>query len=118
MKKLPSRNDKRLHRARRVRAKVIGTVERPRVCVFRSLRDISVQLIDDSTGVTICVASLTDAKKGAKNTIEGAYAVGEAFAKKCQASGVQTVVFDRAGYRYHGKVKSVADGIRNGGIIM
>ncbi len=118
MKKLPSRNDKRLHRARRVRAKISGTAERPRVSVFRSLTNISLQLIDDETNVTICAASLTDAPKNAKNNVEGAFAVGSELAKKCKQSGIEQVVFDRAGYRYHGRVKAVAEGIRDAGIII
>ena len=113
-----SHNAIRRHRAKRVRAKISGTSDRPRVSVFRSLRDISVQVIDDTTGHTLCAVSLkTVAKKDQKNTLEGASAVGAMVAKKCQAQNIKTVVFDRSGYKYHGKVSAIAEAIRQGGII-
>lgn len=114
-----SRNDNRKKRSRRIRAKVSGTATRPRVSIFRSLTNISAQAIDDATGVTVCAASLYDfPAKDRKNTIDGATAVGKALAKKCAAKNIQELVFDRGGYKYHGKVKALAEGIRAQGITM
>lgn len=104
----------RLHRKRRIRAKVSGTPETPRLAVFRSLRNISVQVIDDISGKTIVSASLSELKE--KNTVSGAKAVGKAVADRCAAKKIGEVVFDRAGYKYHGKVKAVADGAREAGL--
>lgn len=111
-----NRNSMRLHRKRRVRAKVSGTAERPRLTVFRSLRNISVQVIDDQAGKTLASASLHETGKGAKNTVAGAASVGKLIAEKCAALKITQAVFDRSGYRYHGKVKAVADGAREGGL--
>jgi large subunit ribosomal protein L18 len=113
MKKL-SRNQTRLHRKRRIRAKVSGTADMPRLAVFRSLRNISIQVINDVTGKTIASASLVEIK--ATNTIEGAKALGALIAEKCKAEKVEAIVFDRAGYQYHGKIKAVADGAREAGL--
>ncbi len=109
-----TRNTKRRERARRVRSQVSGTAQRPRVNVFRSLTAFSAQVIDDVTGKTLA-ASSTGAIK-ADNTVSGAQAVGEALAKQCKELKIETIVFDRAGYKYHGKVKSFADALREGGI--
>ncbi len=113
MKKL-SRNQIRLHRKRRIRAKVSGTPEIPRLAVFRSLRNISVQVIDDISGKTLVSASLLEIK--GKNTVVGAEGVGTMVAEKCQALKIEKVVFDRAGYKYHGKVKAVAEAARKAGL--
>jgi large subunit ribosomal protein L18 len=113
MKKL-SRNQLRLHRKRRIRAKVSGIPETPRLAVFRSLRNISVQVIDDVSGKTLVSVSLLEIK--GKNTVSGAKGVGKAAAEKCKAHKIEKVVFDRAGYKYHGKVKAVADGAREAGL--
>ncbi|NTW14872.1 MAG: 50S ribosomal protein L18 [Candidatus Moranbacteria bacterium] len=110
------RNRERKARARRVRAKISGTAERPRLSVFRSLRTLSVQVIDDLSGKTVLSASIRDLGKDAKNTVEGAFLVGKLIGEKCLAQGVRSVVFDRSGYRYHGKVKAVADGAREAGL--
>jgi large subunit ribosomal protein L18 len=103
----------RQRRHLRVRAKVSGTAERPRLVVFRSHKHIYAQLVDDMAGRTLM--SVSDAglegKKGEKST-----AVGKLVAEKAKAAGITTVVFDRAGYRYHGRVKAVADGAREGGL--
>lgn len=115
MLKQTVRKQGRVARARRVRAKISGTAERPRLAVFRSLRNISVQAIDDAKGVTLVSADLREMKK-AKNTVEGALALGKLMGEKCAAAGIKTAVFDRAGYRYHGKVKAVADGARESGL--
>lgn len=114
-----SRNSIRCHRKRRIRAKVKGTSNRPRVSVFRSLRDIYVQVIDDTTGRTLCAVSLNDvAKKSQKNNLEGAVAIGKIVAKKCQAQNIKEVVFDRSGYKYHGKIAAIAKTIRENGVTM
>lgn len=110
------RNQERKKRARRVRAKISGTATCPRISVFRSLRNVSVQAIDDAAGKTILSVSISDLGKGAKNTIESASLVGKKVGEKCLALGIETVVFDRAGYRYHGKVKAVAEGAREAGL--
>ena len=114
MKKI-SNNSNRLQRKRRVRAKISGTAERPRLSVFKSLKGIYAQVINDATGKTLASAKLSEIKKVA-NTIEGARAVGKLVAEKCLAAKIETVIFDRSGYQYHGKVKALADGAREGGL--
>jgi len=109
-----SRNKLRLQRKRRIRAKVSGTAAVPRLAVFKSLKGIQIQVINDEKGATLVSANSKEAK--AKNTIEGAKKVGELAAKKCLDKKISQVVFDRAGYKYHGKVKAVADGAREGGL--
>jgi len=109
-----TRNDKRKHRTRRIRAKVSGTAVRPRVNVYRSLTNFSVQLIDDVAGKTLLSGSISG-MKGA-NSVAGAGALGSDFAQKCTAADIQNVVFDRGGYKYHGKVKAFADALREGGV--
>lgn len=109
-----SKNKLRLHRKRRIRAKVSGTAFEPRLCVFRSLLAVKVQVIDDASGMTLAAASTSEAK--VKNDVAGAKAVGTLIAKKCAEKKIGTVVFDRSGYRYHGKVKAVAEGAREGGL--
>ncbi|KAA2241575.1 50S ribosomal protein L18 [Chitinophaga agrisoli] len=102
----------------RIRKKVAGTTQKPRLSVFRSNSDIYVQLIDDTNGTTLAAASSRDkdilAQKGTKS--EKSKLVGAALAAKAKALGVTTCVFDRGGYLYHGRVKSVADGAREGGM--
>jgi large subunit ribosomal protein L18 len=117
--KSPSgRHELRARRHLRVRKKVSGTPERPRLAVFRSLKHIYAQLVDDSRGV--CLLGISDASEGV--TVDGAGKVGKAkgmgkaLAAKAKAAGFTKVVFDRAGYRYHGRVKAVADGAREGGL--
>jgi large subunit ribosomal protein L18 len=114
MKKISS-NSGRLQRKRRVRAKISGTQEKPRLAVFKSLRGIYVQAIDDVAGKTLASANLTEIKN-AKNTVEGAKEVGKLLAEKCIAAKITTATYDRAGYRYHGKVKALAEGAREGGL--
>ena len=115
MLKKTDRSTKRADRVRRVRAKVSGTEIRPRMVVYRSLKNITVQVIDDLAGKTLVSARLADVK-AAKNTVEGALALGKLVGGKCVAAKISAVVFDRAGYRYHGKVKAVADGAREAGL--
>ena len=105
----------RLRRHRRVRGKIRGSAERPRLAVYRSNRGIFAQLVDDDAGKTIVSASWTTA--GAKgDKTEQATAVGKALAAAATKAGIETVVFDRAGYLYHGRVKALAEGAREGGL--
>ena len=105
----------RLRRHRRVRGKIRGTAERPRLAVYRSNRGIFAQLVDDDAGKTIVSASWTTVTaKGGKS--DQATEVGKALAAAAKKAGVETVVFDRAGYLYHGRVKALADGAREGGL--
>lgn len=114
-----SKNDRRRHRAARVRAKISGTATCPRLSVFRSLRGVSVQAIDDETGVTIASVSYHDMKKPFdKNTVAQATEIGKALGAQCLEKGVQEAVFDRSGYAYHGKVRAVAEGAREAGLML
>ena len=102
----------------RIRKKVVGTAQKPRLSVFRSNADIYVQLIDDENGVTIAAASSRDKDIAAQKVtkLEKSKLVGGIIARKAVEQGIQTVVFDRGGNLYHGRVKSVADGAREGGL--
>jgi large subunit ribosomal protein L18 len=113
--KKSNNNAGRLQRKKRVRAKVSGSAERPRLAVYKSLRGIYVQVIDDAKGKTLASANLVEIKK-AKNTVDGAKEVGKLIAKKCEALKITAVVYDRAGYKYHGKVRALAEGAREGGL--
>jgi large subunit ribosomal protein L18 len=106
----------RLRRRRRVRAKVRGTAERPRLSVFRSNRGIGAQLIDDVAGHTVAAVNWTEGDLKGLNAMEQAKRAGELLAERAKAAGVETVIFDRGGYRYHGRVKALADGAREGGL--
>ena len=107
----------RERRHRRIRGKVAGTAERPRLAVFRSNKGIFAQLVDDESGRTIAGASWLGLKKGFKgNKVEQAAEVGKLLAEAAKKVGVETVVFDRGGYLYHGRVKALADGAREGGL--
>jgi large subunit ribosomal protein L18 len=107
-------NKKRLTRHRRIRAKVKGTDKIPRLCVFRSSKYIYAQLIDDEKAKTILSVNDKDVK--GKNRIDSAKEVGKLIAQKAIEKKIKKVVFDRAGYKYHGRVKSLADGVRQGGL--
>jgi len=107
---------RRLKRRRRVRAKVRGTAGRPRIAVFRSNRGIFVQLIDDDAGRTLAAVNWTEAELRGLAPMEQATRVGALIAERAQAAGVDTAVFDRGGYRYHGRVKALAEGAREGGL--
>ena len=115
-----TKREARLRRHRRVRGKVEGTAERPRLVVFRSNRGIFAQLVDDQSGRTLASASWTaldTQEKGARrNKTEQARAVGEALADAAKKAGVTSCVFDRGGYLYHGRVKALAEGAREGGL--
>jgi large subunit ribosomal protein L18 len=107
----------RERRHRRVRGKVFGTAERPRLVVFRSNRGIEAQLVDDLEGKTLAAASWLQLKKGFKGSkTEQAAEVGKLLAQNAKQANVETVVFDRAGYLYHGRVKALADAAREGGL--
>jgi large subunit ribosomal protein L18 len=109
--------DARARRHRRVRGKVTGTAERPRLVVFRSNRGIEAQLVDDTAGRTLAAASWLHLKKSFKGSkTEQAAEVGKALAQAAKKAGVERAVFDRSGYLYHGRVKALADGAREGGL--
>jgi large subunit ribosomal protein L18 len=109
------RKTARARRHRRVRVKVHGTAERPRLSVFRSLHHVYAQVIDDETGRTLAAASTTQLKAGRKDAGAAAQ-VGRAIAEKAKAAGVTSVVFDRGGFLYHGRVKALADAAREAGL--
>ena len=115
-----SRSAARIHRHARVRVRVTGTPSRPRLNVFRSLSEIYAQVIDDSAGQTLVSASSVDKElreqmKGLKKA-EQAKLVGQAVAERAKTKGIETVVFDRGGFRYVGRIKALADGAREGGL--
>ena len=117
MNKRPNTNAQRLKRHKRVRAKISGTPEMPRLNVFRSEANIYAQVIDDVNGVTLASASSLDkAIEGYGGNIAAATAVGKLVAERAKAKGIETVVFDRGGYLYHGRVKALAEGAREGGL--
>ena len=110
-------NKARLHRHTRVRGKISGTGACPRLDVFRSAKNIYAQIIDDEKGVTLAAASSLDKElAGNGGNKEGARKVGEMIARRAAEKGIQTVVFDRGGYIYHGRVKELAEGAREGGL--
>lgn len=111
---LPKKLQQRLRRKRRIRSRVTGTSARPRLSVHRSLTQLRAQLIDDDAKRTIAAVSTKEAK--AKMTIEGATKVGVLLAKKAKDAGVTAVVFDRNAYKYHGRVKALAEAAREGGL--
>ncbi len=117
-----SRNLQRRRRHQRIRSKVQGTAERPRLVVYRSLRNMEGQLVDDDAGRTVLgfstlAAEMKDfAAEGKHPRIEQAFAAGKLLAERAKAQGIQSVVFDRGGYKYHGRVKAFADGAREGGL--
>ncbi len=112
---MAERQQKRNIRHKRVRAKIKGTAKRPRLCVFRTPKHIYAQLIDDENGKTIL--SISDAKKTKKETkVSSASEVGKLIAKKAVEKKIAQVVFDRGGYKYHGRIKALADGARKAGL--
>ena len=106
----------RLRRHRRVRGKVTGTAERPRLVVYRSNKGISAQLVDDTTGRTLAGANWAALKGFEGNKTEQAREVGRRVAAAAKSAGIESVVFDRGGYLYHGRVKALAEGAREGGL--
>src|SRR5690348_156496 len=109
-----SKVERRYRRHLRVRKKVAGSTERPRLVIYRSLKHIYAQIVDDSTGRTLAAASDLNIAEGKK--AERSTEVGKQLASRAKEAGITQVVFDRAGYRYHGRVKAVADGAREGGL--
>jgi large subunit ribosomal protein L18 len=114
-----SKNTSRRHVHERIRKKILGTSERPRLNVYRSLNHIYVQLIDDLQGNTVVFAHSAEGKKGERRTggnVASAKAVGKLIAERAKAKGISKVVFDRGGYIYHGRVKALADAAREAGL--
>lgn len=119
MIKKPSKNALRLGKQARIRKKISGTAERPRLCVYKSLNHIYAQIIDDINGRTLAAASTTD--KGlkdleSKTNVEAARQVGVLIAGKAKEKGIASVVFDRSGYKYHGRIAALADAARENGL--
>ena len=113
----PDTNKARLRRHRRVRGKISGTAQRPRLNVFRSSSNIYAQVIDDVTGTTLCAASTVEKGfEGSGGNKEAARKVGKMIAERAAAKGIETVVFDRGGYIFHGRVNELAEGAREGGL--
>jgi large subunit ribosomal protein L18 len=111
-----TKETRRLRRRRRVRAKISGTAERPRISVFRSNRGISAQLIDDVAGRTLTAVNWTEAELRPLAPGARATRAGELLAQRAKEAGISTAVFDRGGYRYHGQVKALAEGAREAGL--
>jgi large subunit ribosomal protein L18 len=107
---------RRLRRRRRVRAKVRGSAERPRISVFRSNRGICAQLIDDDAGRTLTAVNWTEPELRELAAMDQARRTGELLAERAKAAGIESAVFDRGGYQYHGRVQALADGARSGGL--
>lgn len=112
----PDKNKLRLKRHRRISGKISGTAERPRLSIFRSNKNIYAQLIDDVAGVTLASASTLDENVSDATKVEQAAAVGKAIAEAAKAKNISTVVFDRSGYLYHGRVQALADAARENGL--
>ena len=111
-----TKQQRRLRRRRRVRAKVSGTAERPRLSVFRSNRGVFAQLIDDREGKTLAAVSWTEPDLRGLDRGEQAKKAGELLAERAKKAGIEACVFDRGGYRYHGRVRALAEGAREGGL--
>ncbi len=116
MREKPYMLTPRQKRHNRVRARLAGTTERPRLNVFRSLNHIYAQIIDDTQGRTLVAASTLDKELPDASKIDEATAVGKLVAERAKAAGINQVVFDRGGYLYHGRIKALADGAREGGL--
>jgi large subunit ribosomal protein L18 len=111
-----SRDVLRRKRHERLRLRITGTAERPRLSVFRSAKYIYAQVIDDTTGRTLAAASSRETDLGGDSMVDAARSVGRALAERAKAAGVSAVVLDRGGYQYHGRVRSLAEGAREGGL--
>ena len=108
--------DRRARRHRRVRKHIVGTAERPRLVIFRSNRGIAAQLVDDTAGKTVAAASFLNVRNAKGTKTDQATAVGKLLAENAKKAGVKSVLFDRGGYLYHGRVKALADAAREGGL--
>lgn len=120
MPKIKTKEDARARRKNRIRKRMTGTPEKPRLSVYRSLNHIYVQAIDDSTSKTLFAASSLDVEvkdKGKTGNKDAAKKVGELIARKCKEKGINHVVFDRSGYLYHGRIKALAEAARNAGLV-
>lgn len=114
-----TRTEQRLKRKARIRRRVHGTADRPRLCVYKSLHHIYAQVVDDERGHTLAAASTLTPElraRGVKATVEGARAVGALVAQRARERGIRRVVFDRGGYPYHGQVRALAEAAREGGL--
>jgi large subunit ribosomal protein L18 len=111
-----TKGQRRLRRRRRVRARVVGSAERPRLSVFRSNRGVFAQLVDDRAGHTLAAVNWTEPELRKLTASEQAKRSGELLAERAKAAGVEACVFDRGGYKYHGRVKALAEGAREGGL--
>jgi large subunit ribosomal protein L18 len=112
-----TKRQRRLRRRRRVRARVTGTTERPRLSVYRSNRGVFAQLIDDGKGQTVAAVNWIEPELRKLSASGQAKRAGELLAERAKAAGVETCVFDRGGYQYHGRVKALAEGAREGGLV-
>lgn len=117
MNKVKEKNDKLARRHRKIRSTISGTEKRPRLSVFRSNRGLFIQLIDDVSGKTLLSANSKELKDDKGKKVEIAFKLGKILAEKANKNKITKVVFDRGGYKYHGRVKAVADGAREGGLI-
>jgi large subunit ribosomal protein L18 len=111
-----TKREHRLRRRRRVRARVVGSGERPRLSVYRSNRGIFAQLVDDRAGHTVAAVNWTEPELRKLSAAEQAKRAGELLAERAKAAGIETCVFDRGGYKYHGRVQALAEGAREGGL--
>ncbi|HEX3241724.1 MAG TPA: 50S ribosomal protein L18 [Solirubrobacterales bacterium] len=111
-----TKREHRLRRRRRVRARVVGSGDRPRLSVYRSNRGIFAQLVDDRAGHTVAAVNWTEPELRKLSAAEQAKRAGELLAERAKASGIETCVFDRGGYKYHGRVQALAEGAREGGL--
>ena len=110
------KQEKRLKRHKRIRAKLFGTKERPRLCVFKSAKHIYCQLVNDDKGKTLMAANDNGIKKDKRLKVDIAKEVGKLIAEKAQGMKIEKVIFDRGGYQYHGRIKALAEGAREGGL--
>lgn len=116
MDKSKDRTVRRGRRRNGLRKRISGTPSRPRLAVYKSLKHIYAQIIDDLAGKTLCSASTRDGVDGATGNAKAAAAVGKALAAKAKAAGINEIAFDRGGFRYHGRVKALAEAVREGGL--
>jgi large subunit ribosomal protein L18 len=112
-----SKRQRRLRRRRRVRARIVGTAERPRLSVYRSNRGVFAQLVDDAKGHTVAAVNWIEPDLRKLSAAEQAKRAGELLAERAKVAGVESCVFDRGGYQYHGRVKALAEGAREGGLV-
>jgi large subunit ribosomal protein L18 len=111
-----TKRQRRLRRRRRVRARIVGSSERPRLSVYRSNRGVFAQLVDDSAGRTLAAVNWTEPELRKLSASEQAKRAGELIAERAKSAGVESCVFDRGGYQFHGRVKALAEGAREGGL--